>query len=57
MLAVKTYYVSSTQLKHVMSTKQDYSFTKQTLSWSSVTTISLYNSALRTTTSLTITSV
>jgi O-phosphoseryl-tRNA(Cys) synthetase len=57
MLAVKTYYVSGTQLKHVMYTKQSYSFTKQSLTWSSVTTISLYNSAARATISLTISSV
>lgn len=57
MLGVKTYYVSSAQLKHVFSTKQSYSFTKQSMSWSTVTAISLYNSVSRSTTSLTISSV
>jgi hypothetical protein len=56
-VGVKTYYVSAAQLKHVMSTKQSYSFTKQELSWSSVTSISLYNSAARTNIPLSITSV
>jgi hypothetical protein len=57
MLQVKTYYVSSTQLKHVLYTKQNYGFTKQTLTWSSVTTISLYNSASSSSITLTISSV
>jgi hypothetical protein len=56
-LQAKTFYVSSQALKHVFSAKQGYTFTKQTLSWSSVTTISLYNSATSTTVSLTITAV
>ena len=56
-VGVKTYYVSATQLKHVMSTRQSYSFTKQSLSWSTVTTISLYNSAARASVPLTIASV
>lgn len=54
MLGVETYYVSSTQLKHVFFTKQDYSFTKQSISWSTATTISLYNSASQSTIPLTI---
>lgn len=54
---MKTFYVNSQTLKHIFSAKQGYTFTKQTLAWSSVTTISLFNSATSTTLSLTITSV
>lgn len=57
MLEVKTYYVSSTVLKHILYTKQGYGFSKQTMNWTTATTISLYNSASSSTISLTISSV
>jgi hypothetical protein len=57
MLSVKTYYVSSQALQHVLYSKQGYRFTRQTINWSSVTSILLYNSAASSTIALTINSV
>ena len=56
-LVVKTFYVSSQALKFILYAKQGYHFTKPNLTWSSVATIALYNSATMSRTSLTITSV